>query len=88
MTIVLQRISEKTLTLSYVYMTHETSELLQDQLSYINHIFKSRHTKPSVFKNQLLRLNNQILLIPDAEENDKFDDTCIKSIYFFAMPSQ
>ena len=60
---------------------------LQDQLNYINHIFKPRHTKPSVFKNQLLRLNNQILLIPEAEETDKFDDSRIKSIYFSAMPS-
>ena len=65
----------------------DTSELLQDQLSYINHIFKPRHTKPSVFKNQLLRLNNQILLIPEAEETDKIDDTRIKSIFFSAMPS-
>ena len=46
----------------------DTSELLQDQLNYINHIFKPRHTKPSIFKNQLVRLINQILLISDAEE--------------------
>jgi len=26
--------------------SRDTSELLQDQLNYINHIFKSRHTKP------------------------------------------
>ena len=58
----------------------DTSELLQDQLNYVNHIFKPRQTKPSVFKNQLVRLNNQILLIPDAEDDDKFDDTRLKSI--------
>ncbi len=45
--------------------SRDTSKLLQDQL---NHIFKSRHTKPSVFKNQFLRLNKQMLLIL------KFDD--------------
>jgi len=28
----------------------DTSEVLQDQLSYINHIFKPRHTKPSVLR--------------------------------------
>ena len=80
--------SEDVDTFIRLHDPRDTSELLQDQLNYINHIFKPRHTKPSVFKNQLLRLNNQILLIPDAEENDKFYDTRIKSIYLSAMPSQ
>jgi len=35
----------------------------------------------------LVRLNNQLLLIPDAEDDDKFDDTRLKSIYFSAMPT-
>jgi len=65
----------------------DTSELLQDQLNYVNHIFKPPQTKPSVFKNQLVHLNNQILIIPDAEEDDKFDDKRLKSIYFSAMPT-
>ncbi len=73
-------------TFIHLHDPRDTSELLQDQLNYINHIFKPRHTKPTVFKNQLLRLNNKILLILDADENDKFDDSRIKSIYFSAMP--
>ena len=79
--------SEDVDTFIRLHDPRDTSELLQDQLNYINHIFKPRHTKPSVFKNQLVRLNNQILLIPDAEDDDKFDDTRLKSIYFSAMPA-
>jgi len=70
-----------------LYEPRDTSELLQDQLNYVNHIFKPRQTKPSVFKNQLVRLNSQILVIPDTEEDDKFDDTGLKSIYFSTMPT-
>ena len=46
----------------------DTSELLQDQLNYVNNIFKAHHTKPTAYKNQC-RTQPIIVLNPSTMQS-------------------
>ena len=53
----------------------------------MNHLKKPLDVKPTNFKSQLIKLNNRILCIHGAEDNDKLDEVRLKSIFMDTMPT-
>ena len=66
--------------------TRDNDELLQDQLNYLGHLTKPRKMKPSKFKDELVKCNRRISLIPGADDNSRLPEMRLRSIFHAAMP--
>jgi hypothetical protein len=67
--------------------SRDNEDLIQAQVSYMSKIHKPVKAAPSEFRNQLLRLNNLILAIPEAVADDQFSNLKIKYLFVEAMPA-
>jgi hypothetical protein len=67
--------------------SRDNEDLIQAQISYMSKLHKPIKATPSEFRNQLLRLNNLILAIPDAINDDQFSSLKLKYLFVEAMPA-
>jgi Reverse transcriptase (RNA-dependent DNA polymerase). len=67
--------------------SRDNEDLIQAQVSYMSKVHKPIKATPSEFRNQLLRLNNLILAIPDAIVDDQFSNLKIKYLFVESMPA-
>ena len=61
-------------------------DLLNNQRTYMSRITKPIDMSPTKFKNEMVKVNSLIDLIPDAKGHDVFSDPEMKNMVFNAMP--